>query len=230
MIWLDMKEVHVTYQYHVVYFSMAHSVSHHDGSEPQASSMSGIFACPFQNCWSFDSLLLVKVRTSFPASFQVKYWWEVESETSKLPQRCRHAHSFQILSWNSASWPPIQVFASWSPLQVQVASWSCGSGHNSATRAGSHGQHRAKRAWHSSLSWLETRRLQGQTVIFNFYSKQYQLETVTWISGRFNWARGKTPGPVPVTDLLLCTGFDSEYVVLFLCHIFAQRRMNDRKI
>ena len=31
-------------------------------------------------------------------------------------------------------------------------------------------------------------------------------------------------------DLLLCTGFDSEHAVLFLCHIFAQRPMNDPKI
>ena len=32
------------------------------------------------------------------------------------------------------------------------------------------------------------------------------------------------------TDLLLCTGFDLEHVVLFLCHIFTQRPMTDRKI
>ena len=31
-------------------------------------------------------------------------------------------------------------------------------------------------------------------------------------------------------DLLLCTGFDLEYSVLFLCHIFARRSMNYRKI
>ena len=37
-------------------------------------------------------------------------------------------------------------------------------------------------------------------------------------------------GQVVDTDLLLCTGFDSEHVVLFLCHIFTQRPMNDRKI
>ena len=37
-------------------------------------------------------------------------------------------------------------------------------------------------------------------------------------------------GQVVDTDLLLCTGFDLEHAVLFLCHIFAQRRMNDRKI
>ena len=32
------------------------------------------------------------------------------------------------------------------------------------------------------------------------------------------------------SDLLLCTGFDSEHAVLFLCHIFTQRPINDRKI
>ena len=31
-------------------------------------------------------------------------------------------------------------------------------------------------------------------------------------------------------DLLLCTGFDLEHAVLFLCHIFTQRPMNDCKI
>ena len=30
-------------------------------------------------------------------------------------------------------------------------------------------------------------------------------------------------------DLLLCTGFDSECVALFLCHIFTPRPMSDRK-
>ena len=37
-------------------------------------------------------------------------------------------------------------------------------------------------------------------------------------------------GQVVDLDLLLCTGFDSEHVVLFLCHIFTQRPMNDSKI
>ena len=37
-------------------------------------------------------------------------------------------------------------------------------------------------------------------------------------------------GQVVDLDLLLCTGFDSEHAVLFLCHIFTQRPMNDRKI
>ena len=37
-------------------------------------------------------------------------------------------------------------------------------------------------------------------------------------------------GQVVYLDLLLCTGFDSEHAVLFLCHIFTQRPMTDRKI
>ena len=37
-------------------------------------------------------------------------------------------------------------------------------------------------------------------------------------------------GQVVDLDLLLCTGFDSEHAVLFLCHIFTQRPMTDRKI
>ena len=37
-------------------------------------------------------------------------------------------------------------------------------------------------------------------------------------------------GQVVDLDLLLCTGFDLEHAVLFLCHIFTQRPMNDRKI
>ena len=31
-------------------------------------------------------------------------------------------------------------------------------------------------------------------------------------------------------DLLLCTGFNSEHAILFLCYIFTQRPMNDHKI
>ena len=37
-------------------------------------------------------------------------------------------------------------------------------------------------------------------------------------------------GQVDDLDLLLCTGFNSEYVALFLCHIFTQRPITDRKI
>ena len=45
-----------------------------------------------------------------------------------------------------------------------------------------------------------------------------------------NLSRRPFLGQVVDLDLLLCTGFDSEHAVLFLCHIFAQRPMNDRKI
>ena len=37
-------------------------------------------------------------------------------------------------------------------------------------------------------------------------------------------------GQVVDLDLLLCTGFDLEHAVLFLCHIFTQWPMTDRKI
>ena len=45
-----------------------------------------------------------------------------------------------------------------------------------------------------------------------------------------NLSRRPFLGHVVNLDLLLCTGFDSEHVVLFLCHIFTQRPVNDRKI
>ena len=45
-----------------------------------------------------------------------------------------------------------------------------------------------------------------------------------------NLSRRPFLGQVVDIDLLLCTGFNSEHVVLFWCHILAQRRMNDRKI
>ena len=51
------------------------------------SGVSGISACRFQNCQSFDKL-----------SFEFS-----TSSRKKLPPICRHAHSFQILSWTSAS-------------------------------------------------------------------------------------------------------------------------------
>ena len=45
-----------------------------------------------------------------------------------------------------------------------------------------------------------------------------------------NLSRRPFLGQVVDLDLLLCTGFDSEHAVLFLCHIFTQRPMNDSKI
>ena len=45
-----------------------------------------------------------------------------------------------------------------------------------------------------------------------------------------NLSRRPFLGQVVDWDLLLCTGFDWEHAVLFLCHFFTQRPMTDRKI
>ena len=45
-----------------------------------------------------------------------------------------------------------------------------------------------------------------------------------------NLSRRPFLGQVIELDLLLCTGFDSENVCLFLFHVLAQRQMADRKI
>ena len=45
-----------------------------------------------------------------------------------------------------------------------------------------------------------------------------------------NLSRRPFLGQVVDLDLLLCTGFDSEHAVLFLCHMFNQRPTTDRKI
>ena len=45
-----------------------------------------------------------------------------------------------------------------------------------------------------------------------------------------NQSRCPFQGQLVDSDLLLCTGLDSEHAVLFLCHIFTQRPMNDRKV
>ena len=45
-----------------------------------------------------------------------------------------------------------------------------------------------------------------------------------------NLSRCPFLGQVVDLDLLLCTGFDSEHAALFLCHIFTQRPVTDKKI
>ena len=54
------------------------------------------------------------------------------------------------------------------------------------------------------------------------------------VAALFDWnlssLRRPFLGQVVDSDLPLCTGFDLEHAVLFLCHIFTQRSMNDRKI
>ena len=49
------------------------------------------------------------------------------------------------------------------------------------------------------------------------------------LSGNEGSNLSRRPFLEQVVDLLLCTLFDSEYVFLFLCHIFTQRPMNDRE-
>ena len=62
--------------------------------------------------------------------------------------------------------------------------------------------------------------------------KNLQIENRSSSAVRFDSNLSRRPflGQVVDTDLLLCTGFDSEHAVLFLCHIFTQRPINDRKI
>ena len=45
-----------------------------------------------------------------------------------------------------------------------------------------------------------------------------------------NLSRRPFLGQVVDLDLLLCTGFDSEHAVLFLCHFFTQKPITDGKI
>ena len=66
------------------------------------SCVSGISVSHFRNCRSFDELWIFRVG---PAT--LKDLTGRKSETQALPPRCRHAHSFRILSWNSASRPPL---------------------------------------------------------------------------------------------------------------------------
>ena len=48
-----------------------------------------------------------------PPPLNTQAGWAEKSETQELPPKCRHAYSFRILSWNSASRPLhkfVQVF------------------------------------------------------------------------------------------------------------------------
>ena len=58
------------------------------------------------------------------------------------------------------------------------------------------------------------------------------LRAASWRRCAVQFESEQTPflGQVVDLDLMLCTGFSSEHAVLFLCHIFTQRPMNDRKI
>ena len=80
------------------------------------SSVSGISASHFRNCQSLDELWIFQVG---PAT--LKDLTGRKSETQALPPRCRHAHSFRILSWNSASRP--RFFFHHIVAQVRASIW-----------------------------------------------------------------------------------------------------------
>ena len=59
-----------------------------------------------------------------------------------------------------------------------------------------------------------------------------QPSDVTVLSALFDWNLSRGPFLRQVSDLglLLCTGSDSQHADFFLCPIFTQRPMHDRKV
>ena len=59
-----------------------------------------------------------------------------------------------------------------------------------------------------------------------------RISFASYLAVLFDWNLSRRPflGQVFDLDLQFCTEFDSEYADLFLCPIFTQRSMNDRKI
>ena len=85
-------------------------------------------------------------------------------------------------------------------------------------------------AFHLRLIWLQTLVAidsESRLTLFPSFCAPPSEVAVLFDS---NLSRLPFLGQVVDLDLLLCTGFDSEHAVLFLCHIFTQRPMNDRKI
>ena len=66
------------------------------------SGVSGISACHFRTCRSSDELWIFRVGS---ATF--KYGLALKSETTKAPSMLQACSFFRILSWNSASQPPL---------------------------------------------------------------------------------------------------------------------------
>ena len=66
---------------------------------------------------------------------------------------------------------------------------------------------------------------------FQAFAPQH-LNNYSKVAVLFNSNLSRHPFFIQVVnlDLLLCTGFSSEHDVLFLCHIFTERPMTDRKI
>ena len=85
-------------------------------------------------------------------------------------------------------------------------------------------------AFHLRLIWLQTLvAIDSELRLTLFPSFCTQTSEVA-VLFYLNLSTLPFPGQVIDLYLLLCTGFDLEHTVLFLCHIFAHRRMTDRKI
>ena len=85
-------------------------------------------------------------------------------------------------------------------------------------------------AFHLRRTLLETlAEIDSESCLASFPSFCAPLSEVAVLFDS-NLSRRPFLGQVVNLDLMLCTGFDSEHAVLFLCHIFTQRPMNDRKI
>ena len=80
------------------------------------------------------------------------------------------------------------------------------------------------------------RQIQLQTLVA-INSESHQMSCLSFCEQPFevtvldlNLSRCPFLGQVVNLDLLLCTGFNLEHEILFQCHNFNQRPMNDRKI
>ena len=83
-------------------------------------------------------------------------------------------------------------------------------------------------AFHLLLIWLQTLvAMDSESRLTSFPSFCASPSEVAVL---FNPNLRPFLGQVLDFDLLLCTGFDSEHVALFLCHLFTQSPITDRKI
>ena len=85
-------------------------------------------------------------------------------------------------------------------------------------------------AFHSLAIWQQTLvAIDSESCQTLFQSFCAQPPEVTVL---FKWNLSRCPflGQVVNLDLLLCTGFNSEHVALFLCHIFTPSLMKEQKI
>ena len=82
----------------------SHAVS---GTEVEAE-LCGWNNCLSLLCWSLAELWFVLFAGQKPTvSMDRLCHWQWNPKVGKLPLSCRHPHSFQTLSWNSASWPSL---------------------------------------------------------------------------------------------------------------------------